>query len=116
MQGEFNKVLLACWCITTARLFGDEIQVPPAGSAGNTSNAIPFFAGASERYQQVYGASSFGAIAQGGGVITSVAFQFADPNTQGGGVSNVQMNLSTTTRPADGLSATFAQNVGADEA
>ncbi len=89
-----------------------QLEVPGFGS---TPISLPFGAGASDRYQQVYAASNFGPIAQGGGLITSLAFQFADSHTLGGGVSNIQINLSTTLRPVDGLSTTFAQNVGSDD-
>jgi hypothetical protein len=84
---------------------------------GDTQNSVPFSYGpmTSLRYQQVYGAADFSTISAGGGMITSIAFGFADPAARGGGVSNIQINLSTTFKAVDGLSTTFAQNVGNDD-
>jgi len=85
---------------------------------GDTGNNFPFFGSATSgmRYQQVYNASEFGAIASGGAMITQIAFRahsesppFAEP------LQSVQIDLSTTAKAADGLSAIFADNVGADD-
>jgi len=66
------------------------------------------------RYQQVYSSAAFSAINPSGGIITALAFRFETPML-GGDVTQLQIDLSTTSKPVDGLSATFAQNVGTDD-
>jgi hypothetical protein len=85
---------------------------------GNDSNGFPFNLGlfglSSQRYQQVYGAGEFPA---GPILITGIRFRpdsvigtAFGPTT----LALVQIDLSTTGAPVDGLSLTFASNVGAD--
>src|SRR2546430_355240 len=68
------------------------------------------------RYQQVYAASQFGALPPGGTNLIGIAFRvdagfggFSSPLPAG------QINLSTTAQTPDGLSATFANNIGTDD-
>lgn len=88
---------------------------------GDTGNRFPFFGSplsgsGSIRYQQVYEASEFGAIAVGGGTITEIAFRAsAETPPFSVPIAAIQINLSTTSAAADGLSAVFADNVGADD-
>jgi hypothetical protein len=87
------------------------------GTEGNIDNAFPFSVAETMRYQQVYAASQFGAIAAGGGMITAIAFRpdavygYAFTHT----IANIQIDLSTTTAGPGGLSLTFANNVGAND-
>ena len=89
-----------------------------AASEGNTNNAFPFNLAllnkSSQRYQQVYGSSEFLAGQQ---LITQISFRpdeiSGDPFVSN--LPNIQINLSTTTMLVDGLSSTFANNVGADD-
>jgi hypothetical protein len=95
--------------------------VPSALAAveGNGNNQWPFNNGfpsfeltGSERYQQVYAASEFPA------AMLITAIEFRPDGTFGRAfastLSNVRVDLSTTTFPVDGLSSSFAQNVGGD--
>jgi hypothetical protein len=91
-----------------------------AGVEGNSNNGFPFniatFGLSSQRYQQVYDASQFAALAAGGELITQIAFR---PDVTFGAVfsstlPSIRIDLSTTSLSPDGLSATFASNVGAD--
>jgi hypothetical protein len=69
------------------------------------------------RYQQVYSASLFANVDPSLIYVTKLTF-FLDPKGQGSSgviVSNMQINLSTTTNAADALSAVFSSNVGADD-
>src|SRR5437899_1256989 len=102
MNAIFLSVLFAA-----AGLRATDIQV----GGGSSTNGIPFSGGAdiSTRYQQVYRASAFSAISQGGGWISSLAFSFTDIDTLGGSVSNIQINFSTTPRAVDALSTSFSQ-------
>jgi len=88
-----------------------------AGTEGNTNNAFPFNLGdfglTSQRYQQVYGSADFSAAI----LITGISFR---PDATTGGafsttLSDIQINMSTTSRAVDGLSSTFATNVGAND-
>lgn len=94
----------------------DLIVVPNSLAAveGNSNNGFPFnitpFGLASQRYQQVYNANQF----TNAGMITAITFR---PDADTGNafasvLSNVQINLSTTSAGPDGLSSTFASNVG----
>lgn len=70
------------------------------------------------RYQQVYDASQFSVISEGGGFINAIAFRPSQSSTLGAtaDASDLQINLSTTAHGPDGLSSQFAQNVGPDDA
>jgi hypothetical protein len=93
------------------------IVVPNALAAveGNSNNTNPFgntfFADV--RYQQVYRANQF----SGSILIGQIAFR---PDASFGSAfstvsPDIQINLSTTSRNPDALSATFSQNVGVDD-
>jgi hypothetical protein len=92
--------------------------VAPNSSAtvdGNGNNLVPAFAGRTIRTQQVFSASEFGTLSSPE-LITSIAFRpdrlvDSDPST----IPSFQVNLSTTSKGPDGLSATFADNIGADD-
>lgn len=93
------------------------VIVVPNGSAaveGNINNSAPF-ANFSLRYQQVFDSGQFSALS-GPGLITRIAFR---PDSQFGNafstvIADVRIDLSTTGASPDGMSATFANNVGAD--
>jgi len=94
------------------------VFVPSADAItdGNASNQFPFdprSVGVSTiRYQQVFSASEF---APGTYVIRQIAFR-AEPLGISfvGTTGTLRIDLSTTTAAPDGLSVTFANNVGAD--
>lgn len=106
---------LACLGGLTAQ--GSLVVAPGAESTieGNTSNIIPLGAGF-VRFQQVYGASEFAALGLPV-LITQIAFR---PDRDAGHAftstwNDVHVHLSTTPMLPDGLSTTFANNIGADE-
>ena len=85
---------------------------------GDANNSFPFnitpVGVRSQRYQQVYNSSDFAALG-GPALITRISFR---PDNTGAAFSsalNVQIHLSTTGAAADGLSGTFADNVGGDD-
>jgi hypothetical protein len=96
---------------------GDSVVVPNglANVDGNSNNTFPFHnGGSSMRYQQVFDGAAFGSSPI---TITGIAFR---PDLGAGDaftstISNIQINLSTTSRSPDNLSTTFANNVGADD-
>jgi PEP-CTERM motif len=90
-----------------------------AGTEGTFNNQAPFNLAAvgvsTERYQQVYASSQFSAIL-GLEEITQITFR---PDAFGGAafsstLPNIEIDLSTTSAAPDGLSTTFASNVGAN--
>lgn len=109
-------------CIAGASLSANATNIVVPGSLenveGNTNNGFPFnlgpFAVSSMRYQQVFDAAEFGA---GPITITGIAFR---PDAISGAafgptmLPNITIALSTTSQAVDGLSATFASNIGAD--
>ena len=82
---------------------------------GDSNNRFPLFV-PSQRYQQVFNASEFSALS-GSTEITQILFRpdnfFATPFDFT--IPDIQINLSTTGNSADGLSTTFADNIGADD-
>ncbi len=85
-----------------------------ASVEGNANNAFPFNRsnGDTMRYQQVYAASEF----SGSLLINTILFR---PDSFTGSafsstIPNIQIDLSTTSNGPDGLSTTFASNVGSD--
>ncbi len=91
------------------------------GVGGPNSNLYPFSVSSmpnvhSMRYQQVYGAGDFAGVS-GPITIRQIAFR---PSQLGGNpfkldAPDIQINLSTTSKSVDGLSANFSGNVGADD-
>lgn len=89
-----------------------------ANTEGNGANAFPFDISSAGRptntmrYQQLYGAAQFSSA----GFITQILFR---PDAAGVAfntvLSDMQINLSTTSVPDDGLSFLFANNIGSDE-
>jgi hypothetical protein len=106
---------------TGSSVRADTVVVPNslATAEGNSNNRFPFgimAAPPTQRYQQVYAASQF---SPGSGplLITQILFR---PDAISGDaftatLPDIQINLSTTTPGPDGLSATFASNVGAND-
>lgn len=96
-------------------LADDPVTIPSSMLAGegNSDNQYPFN-GAPIRYQQVIAASEF---PSGPRWITRLALR---PDAVGGrafaeSLSNIQINLSTTSKKPGGLSKTFGDNVGSDD-
>jgi len=98
-----------------------------AGVEGNTAQLTPFtgpdapppggFLYDSVRYQQVYEASQFAALGPGGEFVVSITIRIDSDVGEGFAavLRDVQVNLSVTQKPADGLSTTFAENVGLND-
>jgi hypothetical protein len=103
--------------LTTAESMAGLIVVPNALASAEGDFASNFLTddarATSIRYQQVFAASQF----SGAGFITEIAFR---PDALLGSsfsatLSNARIALSTTSRIPDGLSASFADNIGIDE-
>jgi hypothetical protein len=94
----------------------DTVVVPNAlaSAEGNIDNSFPFITTDRQRYQQVFGAGDFPSSVI---LISQIAFRPDAISEQpfNTTLTNVQINLSTTRRAVDGLSTTFAANVGADD-
>jgi hypothetical protein len=112
--GSFFAILV-CLAVAVPTAYADVI-VPNAlaGVEGNSNNSFPFnitpFGLLSQRYQQIYASTEF----SGPILISGIAFR---PDATFGGafsstLPNVQISLSTTSAAVDGLSPTFANNVG----
>ena len=82
----------------------------------NTNNRFPLFVDGGVRYQQVYDASEFTTVAPGGELISGIRFRQDNTGAAFGPtvIANTTIGLSTTSAGPDGLSSTFANNVGAD--
>ena len=113
---RYAVVVVICLC-TVAHAGLVVVPNSLSGTEGSSNNGFPFniadFSLSSQRYQQVYGSNQFGA----GGLITQIIFR---PDAFTGAafsstLTNVRIDLSTTTMAVDGLSTTFATNVGADD-
>jgi hypothetical protein len=119
----FTAIVLAVGSLGPAADAGAVVIVAPnslAAVEGNSNNGFPFnilsHGRSEQRYQQVFAASEFSALA-GPHRVTQIAFR---PDDQSGlafasTLPNVQINLSTTAAAPDGLSNFFANNVGSDD-
>lgn len=96
-----------------------QIYGPPQSATILDGNALftPFDEASPARFQQVYNASIFEPLTEaGGGWIRQIIFR-VDANLGHPFITtipSVQINISTTDRAADGLSAVFDDNVGLD--
>jgi len=115
--------ILVCVVIPVIRLaaqgccWSDVIPNGSTFSDAPSSSLAPFSFGGS-RYQQVYRADNFvGPSIVGGVWLSNIAFRVDATNGSPivGTYSGIQLNLSTTLRPPDGLSSIFAENVGLDD-
>jgi len=120
MEAILRTVGLA---LPTILAYGDSFVVVPndlANTDGNNGSIYPFFIEydrlSSMRYQQVYDTAQFTSSGTNGGYITALGFR-ADGGSKHTGniITNVQINLSTTSKSPDGLSSVFSDNVGDDE-
>ncbi len=105
--------------IFTMSIFSGPLVVPNEWSTaqGDAGNLFPLFSSKPIRYQQVFDAAQFSRLNPGGGLINRIAFRGHGPGSPfTGTVAQLQVNLSTTSKTPDGLSSTFADNVGADDA
>ena len=114
--------IVAFLCLTCTAGYAQSviaIVVPNnrASIDGNSGDGLPFANRAPVRWQQVYDASQYSAINQHGGWIQTIFFRIDGEcrNSFGTTVSNLQINLSTTSKMPDGLSSIFAENVGTDD-
>jgi hypothetical protein len=113
--------LLTCLAGAPERLLSQALTVDIFAPSAYQHIEAPYneyipFSLPSSRYQQVFSASQFGAISNGGW-ITEILFRVDTPNGYGFRevLPNLQINLSTTSRGPDELSATFSDNIGADD-
>src|ERR1700686_5064984 len=109
-------VALAFWFAAATEARAQiSVVVPNANAsvAGGTDNRFPFLVTGGMRYQQVFNSSEFSAF--GGpqfisqmtlrnGIFVSTPFTAT--------IASIQIALSTISAAADGLSATFASNIG----
>jgi hypothetical protein len=113
--------LLFCLGINLTYAVVPTVVVPnsAANTEGNNNNSFPFnltdIGFPNQRYQQLFDASQFATI--GSGLITQIIFR---PDADTGAafssmLSDIQINLSTSTAADDALSLTFADNVGTDD-
>jgi hypothetical protein len=113
----FVGALMLVGAINPAHAIVPTVVAPNSArtTEGDYDNAWPFNRGdfGSQRYQQVYAASQFG----GPGLITQIVFRpdATDGQAFTSTLPDIQIDLSTTSAPDDGLSTTFANNVGADD-
>ncbi len=112
-----NALLIAALGVGLTVPAAEAALVVPNGLAnveGSTDNAFPFELGGNPmRYQQVYGASEFGA-----GLVAISGISFRPDSVNGDAFSstldNVRIDLTTTAAAPDGLSLVFADNLGLD--
>jgi hypothetical protein len=113
----FSLLVLALCSVAPLPGIAGGLSVPNGNDSieGNDYSYLPFL-GQNLRYQQVYDASQFAKMPAGGAYLTHV-FLRPDCNFHFGGVTytNLQVNLSTTSKAPDQLSSVFSENVGADE-
>src|SRR5712671_2031129 len=113
-----TKFILIVWLQATIPHCAAVFIVVPNGAANVEGNEVgydPFSAAFVQqtRYQQVYHASEFSAVPRGGAYITGIQFRPDCIKNAGFAVlTNTQVNLSTTPKQPDQLSAAFDENIG----
>jgi hypothetical protein len=110
-------VMLACASATANLLMVPNVATNLGGVGYPFDLSDPGIGGpqSTMRYQQVYAASQFAAFG-GARAITQIAFrEDGMGHSFSTTISNVQIDLSTTTATPDNLNSTFAANVGADD-
>ena len=109
--------LFAIAAATTSRIEAGFVVAPNANAStpGDSDNRYPLFTTGGMRYQQVFAGSQFSSFA-GPQEINEVDFRNGNFVHEAftTTISDVQISLSTTSKAVDGLSATFADNVGGD--
>jgi len=121
---KFIACLLLCILnfATVTRLAAQrviDIYGPPEAGINLNGNSVfrPFDLAQPARFQQVYDSTAFSSLPSEGGFITGFCFRI-DANIGHSFIAtipNLQINLSTTSRAVDGLSAVFSENRGADD-
>ena len=95
--------------------------VPTPNNMAETNSSIPFYAAGvypspvTVRYQQVCNASLFTNIPPNCVYVSLLSFRMDNRGSGGWTVSNLQVNLSTTQKLADGFDSNFSANVGPDD-
>ena len=121
LRGRWQRTIFwggALIASAVAEIRAADVVVPNAllAQQGDTGNLLPILSPNPIRYQQVFDHSQFAMFAAGGEYITQIAFRVHSPGIPfTASISSLQVNLSTTTKTVDGLSSTFATNVGADD-
>jgi hypothetical protein len=83
---------------------------------GNDATRLPFSYLGQVRYQQVYDASQFSRLPAGGAFLSRIYLTRVDcTSTKSWLVTNLQVNVSTTSKGPDTLSPVFAENLGSDD-
>ena len=122
-----KKIFLFCFAIAwVTQALHAQLVVPNANELveGNIRNRFPFFVNGGQRVQQVMASSQFATLASGGEFITGMAFRLDNDSGTGPGsgfdapfsetINDVTISFSTTFAAPDGLSLTFADNIGGD--
>lgn len=122
MATAFTPAVAASWFGVAllaggAEALGDDVVVPSAlvdVEGGASSHIVTDWSWEALRYQQVHAGSELGA---GAISIERIAFRPDGPTAVPFSLTltHVRITLSTTSREPDGLSVTFADNIGADE-
>src|SRR2546430_2586339 len=89
-----------------------------SSTEGNSFGYDPFdVSSTGRRYQQVFEGSQFSAVANGGGLISTIGFRLdgSCQRPEGQGFPSFQINLSTTAKTPDFLSPVFSENLGLDD-
>src|SRR5438270_496389 len=114
MRKQF--VFLLAMISIKASLLAQVVPNNLTSTPGNSVTSIPFTWDTPVRYQEVFSASQFGLISNGGDYITGIVFRGDETFGLGdASIANIQISLSTIARGPDGLSTTFAQNIGLDD-
>ena len=82
---------------------------------GNDASRLPFAYVGPVRYQQVFAASQFSRVPQGGAYLTTIFFRRNCASSNSWTVTNLQVNLSTTLKDPDQMDPIFSENIGDDE-
>jgi hypothetical protein len=118
MTCGFIQTLVLALAIGAAQETRSEFFEVPNGLIdleGNAASRLPFGYPSPVHYHQVFDASQFARLPPGGAFLSWISFRPDCSSTFTWLVTNLQLNLSTTLKTPDNLSAVFSQNIGSDE-
>ncbi|WP_234043116.1 PEP-CTERM sorting domain-containing protein [Luteolibacter yonseiensis] len=118
MKTRFFRSFLVSVAIAAASAAQAAVLVVPGAyesteGAGQNNFPLSLTAGNTQRYQQVFGSGGFSSLT-GPFLITEIAFRPSAAQAAFTSTATIQLSLSTTSKAPDGLSTTFAENVGED--
>jgi hypothetical protein len=117
-KGTMNKSICAGLIASATLAYGDTLTLPTQYADTDAPGAGGLFAFGSLKHQEIFDASDFSNIPEGGILISGFSWRpdNPDPGAHGGAVTipSVEVFASTSSRTSASLSPVFSDNIGQD--